>query len=259
MIPRFFLGTHHPDWLGKAGVPLFVSHRRLGMRKTFPRAVAPWALDSGGFSELSMYGTWKTGRAEYVAAVRRYRDEIGSMAWATPQDWMCEPVMLAKTGLTVKDHQRRTVANYLSLRGKAPDLPFAPVLQGWTLPDYHECVEMYDREGVDLRRERVVGLGSVCRRQGTAEIGLIVRSLAALDLNLHGFGVKTQGLIRYFGNLWSADSMAWSYEARRRDPLPGHRHKNCANCLDYALQWRSQVISRMQVTQLGLPLVEVAS
>jgi len=51
-------------------------------------------------------------------------------------DWMSEPIMLAKTGLTVAVHQARTVANYLALRDLAPDLPFIPVLQGWRLDDY---------------------------------------------------------------------------------------------------------------------------
>ena len=45
-------------------------------------------------------------------------------------DWMCEPAMLARTGLTVAEHQAGTVANYLELRAAAPELPFIPVLQG---------------------------------------------------------------------------------------------------------------------------------
>jgi O-acetyl-ADP-ribose deacetylase (regulator of RNase III) len=32
----------------------------------------PWALDSGGFTELSLHGRWKATPAAYVAAVRRY-------------------------------------------------------------------------------------------------------------------------------------------------------------------------------------------
>src|SRR5690242_4741899 len=97
---RFYLGTHMPSWLTKTDVPLFVSHRRLlgelrpgrGARKTLPRARGPWALDSGGFTELQMFGEWRTTPAEYIAAVRRYRDEIGGLVWAAPMDWMCEPV-----------------------------------------------------------------------------------------------------------------------------------------------------------------------
>jgi hypothetical protein len=99
-----------------------------------------------------------------VAAVRRYRDEIGRLAWAAPQDWMCEPWIIAKTGLSIAEHQRRTVENYLTLRTLAPDLPFIPVIQGWRRSDYLACVEMYVEAGVDLATAPVVGLGSVCRR-----------------------------------------------------------------------------------------------
>ena len=49
---------------------------------------------------------------------------------------MCEPFILEKTELPVEEHQRRTVPNFLHLKELAPDLPFAPVLQGWTLEDH---------------------------------------------------------------------------------------------------------------------------
>ena len=47
-----------------------------------PRATTWWALDSGGFTELSRYGTWATGPtpAAYAARIRRYRDEIRLVA-----------------------------------------------------------------------------------------------------------------------------------------------------------------------------------
>jgi hypothetical protein len=85
---RFFLGTHQPGWLATAGVALFVSDRRLRGYKTLPRAAVPWALDSGGFTELQKYGRWTATPAEYAARVRRYRDESGGMCWTAPQDWM---------------------------------------------------------------------------------------------------------------------------------------------------------------------------
>lgn len=235
---RFFLGSHETSWLGRTDVPLFVSHRRLAPRKTFPRALGPWALDSGGFTELSMHGRWRTGVEEYVEAVARYRGEIGGMAWAAPMDWMCEPHMLATTGLSVREHQERTVANYLELRGRGP---FIPVLQGWELADYHRCVALYADAGVDLEAEPVVGVGSVCRRQSETEAARIMHSLQ--PLRLHGFGVKLSGLRRYREALVSCDSMAWSYSARRNPPLAGCPHKSCANCLRYALRWREKVLA----------------
>ena len=62
--PVLYLGTHMDGWLAHVGVPLFVSHRRLVRRKTLPMARSGWALDSGGFSELSMYGGWRTNTLE---------------------------------------------------------------------------------------------------------------------------------------------------------------------------------------------------
>lgn len=242
---RFFLGTHQPGWLATAGVPLFVSYRRLAPYRKLPRAAAPWALDSGGFTELSMHGGWRTPAATYLAAVRRFRDEIGQLQWAAPMDWMCEPWITGKTGLTIAEHQRRTVTNFQQLRDAAPDLPIVPVLQGWQLSDYLTCLEMYERAGFGLSAEPVVGLGSVCRRQATSEAAHIVTTLADLGLRLHGFGFKTLGLRSCGHALTSADSLAWSYDARRKPPLPGHTHKNCANCQPYALAWRTHVLANL--------------
>ena len=240
----FFLGTHQPAWLARLDVPLFCSHRTLRARRTLPRARARWALDSGGFTELSLYGGWQTTPGEYADAVARYVAEVGALSWASPQDWMCEPAMLARTGRTVADHQAATVDNYCTLRQLARGLPFIPVIQGWRLHDYVACIERYAAAGVDLAAAPLVGLGSVCRRQATGEIGAIVAELAAAGLRLHGFGVKRQGLAGYADLLTSADSMAWSYAARRRPPLPGcRRHRNCANCPRYALAWRQVIVA----------------
>jgi hypothetical protein len=248
----FYLGTHIPSWLGRDGLPvdlaLFVSHRRLAGRKKLPRARVHWALDSGGFSELSLHGQWVTTAREYVTAVRRYDDEIGNLGWAAPMDWMCEPVMLAKTGLTIAEHQRRTVDNFRQLSdlwGDDGDNPFMPVLQGWERDDYLRCWDRYDAAGINLADYPVVGVGSVCRRQATSEIGEIMSALRALDddLPVHGFGVKKLGLERYGHLLNTADSMAWSFDARRSAPLDGcEGHINCANCLTYALAWRQSVL-----------------
>jgi hypothetical protein len=255
----FYLGTHHPHWLSMAGVPLFVSHRRLTGRRRFPRAGVRWALDSGGFTELSMFGEWRTSPAQYVTAVARYASEIGRLDWAAPQDWMCEPFMLARTGLSVEEHQRRTIDNYLRLHDlwSAPDpCPFIPVLQGWTLPDYWRCVDLYDQAGIDLTALPVVGLGSVCRRQATAEIDHLIRSLA--PLRLHGFGCKTAGLASYGHVLTSADSLAWSYAGRRTSPGCTPSHRNEANCLPFALTWRSRVLAHItEPEQLALPLLSL--
>lgn len=252
---RFYLGTHRPNWLADerfASVPLFVSRRTLAPMRRLPRAVTVWALDSGGFTELTLHGGWKLTPSQYVAEARRIRDEVGSMQWAAPQDWMCEPWVLAKTGLSVADHQRRTVDNFLELRALAPDVAFAPVLQGWKLADYWRCEEMYAEAGVDLHAEPIVGVGTVCRRQGTSEAERIMRTLASSGLRLHGFGFKQRGLVSCGEVLTSSDSLAWSYSARRSPPIEGHeaRHKNCANCADYALAWRDRLLAQLPTERM---------
>lgn len=250
----FYLGTHRPNWLALTDVPLFVSHRRLAGRRSLPRALGTWCLDSGGFSELSLFGEWRTSEDDYAAAMRRYIDEIGNLQWAAPQDWMCEPFMLAKTGLSIQEHQRRSVLSYLKLRDRG--LPVIPVLQGWQINDYLRCVSMFSAEGVDLEAEPVVGVGSVCRRQGTWAIEEVMATLAGLGLRLHGFGVKLRAFERYAEHLVSADSMAWSYQARREaGPMPGCSHRKCANCLRYALRWRARVVLRTATYQTSLGLV----
>lgn len=256
----FFLGTHMPHWLELTDVPLFISHRRLAGRRTLPRARGPWALDSGGFSELQMYGEWRTTPEEYVAAVRRYAAEIGNLEWAAPQDWMCEPIVIeggqlgpvrfAGTGLSVEEHQRRTVANFLHLRELAPELPWVPVLQGFTPKDYERCADMYATAGVDLTAEPLVGIGSVCRRQGTAEIAELVHRFGDLGIRLHGFGVKLLGLAQSADALASADSMAWSTRGRRVEGCTAS-HRTEANCLRFALAWRERALAAVNAGTLA--------
>lgn len=243
---RFYLGTHEVGWLWDTRlehVPLFVSARRLTRRPVIMRrALTRWALDSGGFTELSMHGRWTVTTAEYVALVRRCHAEIGSLDWVAPQDWMCEPQILTLTGLTVAEHQQRTVENLLELRTLAPDVHFCPVLQGWCEADYLRCVELYQARGVELADEPVVGVGTMCRRQGTREAAQIMRRLAGCGLRLHAFGAKISGLTRYADVLHSSDSLAWSLNARKHPPLAGCAHKSCANCPRWALQWRARLL-----------------
>lgn len=251
----FMLGSHIPSWLSKVDIPLFISHRRLRRYKTLPKATTRWSLDSGGFSELSLYGKWTLAPIDYVQAVRRYRDEIGLLDWAAPQDWMCEPVMIATTGLSIREHQYRTVENFLLLRQMAPDLPFVPVLQGWHLNDYLACVDMYRQAGIDLCKERIVGLGSVCRRQATDDIGRIAENMHDRRLRLHGFGVKSAGLAKYSQYLASADSMAWSFRGRHVKPCTHGTAMSEANCVEFALEWRQRTLDAIPKKPL-VPHVE---
>jgi hypothetical protein len=95
---KFYLGTNEPRWLERTATPLFISRRRMGrVESRLPHAACPWALDSGGFSELMLFGGWRTSPKIYAREVARYRDEIGKLEWACVQDWICDPRVRKKT------------------------------------------------------------------------------------------------------------------------------------------------------------------
>lgn len=170
------------------------------------------------------------------------------MQWASPQDWMCEDDCLAKTGLSVADHQRLTIESVLELRSIDSGTLWIPVLQGKTADDYIEHAAAYERAGFNLCDEPVVGLGSVSRRQNDDEIVAVVRTIAELGIRMHGFGVKRSGVRRLASLLESADSMAWSYRARRSEPLPSCTHASCSNCPVFAKQWTDELLASIQNT-----------
>ena len=245
---RLYLGTWQMKHIERSSKPLMVSMRQLWKGRRFkPFSQRGFlALDSGGFTELTMNGKWSVSPLEYVERINHYEPLGLTFDFATQQDWMCEPIMLENTGLTVREHQRRTVDNFLELRTLDCDTPIIPVLQGYALDEYKDCFEMFESSGVDLRAESLVGLGSVCRRQSSDDIERIVSYFHAKDLRLHGFGVKTNGLKKYGEMLSSVDSMAWSFDARY-----GQRHcsvhanepktPSCNNCLTYAEEWHDRV------------------
>jgi len=277
----WYLGIHRPHWLADprlAEVPVFISRRTflakdgVGYRRAFPRAVGPYAVDSGGFTELKDHGRWTITPAEYVAFLRRLWAETGPFDFAAPMDWMCEPAVITGgqfaglsflgTGLTEAEHQRRTVDNLVELRRLAPDLPIIPVIQGWTRDSYLRCIGLYAAAGIDLTTEPLVAVGSVCRRQHMDVAAEIIDAIRDASVrNLHGFGFKIEGLRQCWGELVAADSMAWSLDGRyagvcEHPPwLTGVRPRSEANCLDYAIAWRARHVhqpARPSQRQLGL-------
>lgn len=165
---------------------------------------------------------------------------------------MCEPRILQRTGCTVREHQRRTVRNFICLRELAPEIPFVPVLQGWELAEYQRCADLYHLAGIDLESEPLIGIGTVCRRQHTADVEQIMRAFALRNLRIHAFGVKTTGLRRYAAVLSSSDSLAWSLRGRH---VPGctPSHRSESNCVHFALAWHRQVTASLSDQRPVLP------
>ncbi len=242
----FYLGTHEPSWLARSRVPLFLSRRRLARQKTAPVARCRWALDSGGYSELALHGRWKTPAKRYAEEAQTYRRDVQRLDWAAIQDWMVDDATLKRTRKSVREHQRRTLESFLELRALAREVPWIPILQGRDLREVFSHLDLYLDAGVEAAAAPVVGLGSVCRRQADREVHEIIARLTGMGLRVHAFGLKTTGL-RHVGHLLaSADSMAWSYRARRWPAMPGCTHVRCSNCFDYAMQWRRGLMRSMR-------------
>lgn len=257
---KFYLGTDRPNWLWEHGTrhPLFVSRRTIAKYRNLKPATTRWALDSGGFTELNLYGEWQTTPHRYVAQIQRYADQLGGLDFAAPQDWMCEPEVLRRTGLTVEEHQRRTTYNYLTLRTLSPTLPIIPVLQGWHPDDYRRHLDQYTAAGIDLTKPHRVGIGTVCRRADLGPMQQLIAELSDHGIALHGFGIKRDGLPTLGHYLASADSLAWSFAARKaRRPLCGetHRARTCNHCRTWANAWADDTLRNVgnRPIQLALP------
>ena len=212
---EFYVGLHQPSD-ARHFERAFVSVNRLrGRRK--PVGASAWIMDSGAFTEISTHGRYRHSVEDYAAEIARWSGDPALLA-VVAQDYMCESWILEKTGLSVVDHQRLTIERYDALEPLVQDVYVMPVLQGYTVADYLRHLQAY---GDRLAPGAWVGVGSVCKRNAnplSVESILATIKRARPDLRLHGFGLKTTalalGTIREL--LHSADSMAWSFAARRQ-------------------------------------------
>lgn len=209
----FFPGLHQPSdaqWFGRA----FISVNRLRDRSSDFK-VNDWIMDSGAFTEVARHGGYRAGVERYAFDIGRW-SRCGNLLAAAAQDYMCEPFVIARTGLDLATHQRLTIERYDALLDCDPSAYVLPVLQGYAPDDYARHADAYGRR---LVFGAWVGVGSICKRN--ASVGAIEGVLRAIraarpDLRLHGFGLKVTALQSDYVRraLYSADSMAWSFNAR---------------------------------------------
>jgi len=255
---RFFTGLHQPSDARHFDAA-FISVNRLRVRKA-PMRAGEWIMDSGAFTEISTHGRYRHDVASYAAEIRRWATNgSGRLLAAVAQDWMCEPWIVAKTGLSVADHQRLTIERYDALLAEDTAGAYVlPVLQGYAPEDYVVHLTMY---GERLAHGQWVGVGSVCKRNGSpGQVAAVLLAIKRVrpDLKLHGFGLKTTSLADPLvrSMLDTADSMAWCFNAWR----------NGRNGNDYreAKRWASNITSRpvqglLDLLRASLLLREVAA
>lgn len=213
---RFFVGLHHPHAAQHVTAPAFISVNVLRRRKGDFK-VGEWIMDSGAFTEVVRFGGYRFGVDEYASQIRRW-SKCGLLLAAVAQDYMCESFVLEQTGKTVAEHQQMTVDRYDALlREDVAGVYIMPVLQGYEPRSYVDHLRLY---GERIAQGAWVGVGSVCKRNSNpASIVAVLHAILRErpDLKLHGFGVKQTALeIPYVREaLHTADSMAWSFAARR--------------------------------------------
>lgn len=213
---RFFTGLHQPSD-AKHFDAAFVSVKRLAKRKS-GFAVGEWIMDSGAFTTILTHGGYPESVEVYAAEIKRWAQN-GNLLAAVSQDFMCEQHMLKITGKTIPDHQQLTIERYDALmQCDVGGVYILPVLQGYSPEDYVRHIEMY---GDRLKPGAWVGVGSVCKRNGdprAIEQVLMAIKKARPDLRLHGFGLKSTALSSWIVRelLHTADSMAWSFAARKQ-------------------------------------------
>lgn len=221
MPPKFYPGLHHCAPARHFERVCLSIHTLKTRRK--PIDCADVLVDSGAFTKLATHGCYPEPVEVYARQLwRLHRDKVVNITAAVAQDYMCEPFMLAKTGLTVIDHQRLTIERYDALMACRLPFPIMPVLQGFAPADYVEHLRQY---GDRLKFGLWVGVGSVCKRNGSPrQVWAVLDAIHRVrpDLKLHGFGVKITSLrneqIREL--LFSADSAAWSFAARKEGRSP---------------------------------------
>jgi len=226
---KFYVGLHQPSD-AKRFDRVFISVNRTRARKT-PFA-KEWIMDSGAFTEIAAHGRYRSSVEEYAAEIARWSVAGSGLIAAVAQDFMCEPFILQKTGLTVVEHQRLTIERYDALLPLV-NVTLMPVLQGYALENYLNHIEFY---GDRLGPGHWVGVGSICKRNtNIAEIEAILTAIKKVrpDLRLHAFGLKltalSSGVVR--AQLHSADSMAWSYSARKQG-RSGNDWREAQNFID---------------------------
>src|SRR5215475_13515776 len=115
-----------------------------------------WLLDSGAFNELEKYGGYRHTAKEYAAEVDRLCSINPGIIAAAAQDWPCSARVLSKTGLTVAEHQRRTIERYDAIVSRVTGTYVIPTIQGLYITDYLSHLEQY---GSRLTSGMWVGIG----------------------------------------------------------------------------------------------------
>ncbi|RKD95629.1 deazapurine DNA modification protein DpdA family protein [Halopiger aswanensis] len=174
--------------------------------------------DSGGYSQLHTHREYQSSDRQYLSYLKEYEPELFAL-----RDYPCEPGLLWKLNRTVRDHQQRTTRHHRKLLDtyNNADIGSEPVavLQGWKPEQYLSHLDELREEGV---LTQYVAIGSLSNRnpETAAQIIHKIRNALSSKHRLHAFGIGTDTLQlpRVIESLDSADSAAYDFRTRMREP-----------------------------------------
>lgn len=234
----FFVGVHQVSDAHQVDYACVSLNRVVGRKSAFRPAKKGTLFDSGAFTTINRDGEYRESPEGFAARAASWVRRTPRTMGVVSQDYMCEPAVLRITGLTVADHQRLTIERYDAIlaawraifgRQLAADEhgphapPIIPVLQGWTVEDYLSHIDQY---GERLTPGTWVGVGSVCKRQGS--VAVIEDILTAIkrrrpDLRLHGFRREADGAAKPAGAPAAVHRRQHGVELRRPQSRPGRQ------------------------------------
>lgn len=183
-----------------------------------PRCAKVLFVDSGGFSSSFICNGYNKSDREYLYFVKKTKAKYFAL-----RDYPCEPQILRKYNVTVKDQILRTLDNHIKLLDLLEDYLLkakpVPVLQGWEVEDYLFCIDLFREHGLVGNGFDYIAIGSLCRKNTTTQIKkiiLTIRKELKDSIKLHCFGTKISVLndLAVWKAVYSVDSMAWDFNAR---------------------------------------------
>lgn len=221
-------------------------------------------LDSAGFHAQAAWGGYPWTPEAYVHGL------CAAYPWTRFSSMdLCVEEEVARDRIEVRERVAKTVALNHACQRLSADLGIQdrlmPVIQGSLPEDYLRC---YDSLSAMIGEERVIGVGSMCRRRTTGDDGIlaVVEALhreLPRGVTLHLFGLKSdaaEAVADLDGRVASIDSQAYGVtarkeagERRRREPEFSKSNEFVAGIMAdwYRGQHRRMKTPRRQVQQSG--------
>jgi len=205
-------------------------------RTMIPNSTERLFLDSGGYSFFIKWGKYPFSVEEYVSFANQIQDEY-PLTEVAIMDYACEPDINRTNLKTNKERIDSTIQNALSCIDYEPNLPWVPIVQGYTLQEYRYCLDQYKEVGLYDDDFHLWAIGSLCARKKVGGIRKIVVDLSReINYPIHTFGMTITALKdpQIFFNIHSSDSGAWSFNAKSHQKLRDltRYHKKITSLID---------------------------